>query len=87
MCSNRVDDVYAARSSQNGVYMRTILRVNTGLTRPAFSSCTIQCYIGGVLLIIASWVRYAGTAKTLSVGGAYTLVIISQVCIRHAFHR
>lgn len=41
--------------------------------------CFGKCYIGGILLIVSAWVRYAGTAKSLSVGGAYSLVITGQV--------
>ncbi|EPS98253.1 hypothetical protein FOMPIDRAFT_1031576 [Fomitopsis schrenkii] len=39
-----------------------------------------SCYIGGALLTIAAWIRYAGTARSLSVGGAYTLILIAQLC-------
>ena len=39
----------------------------------------MECYIGGALLTVAAWVRYAGTARSLSVGGAYTLILIAQV--------
>ncbi|KAI0726541.1 major facilitator superfamily domain-containing protein [Fomitopsis betulina] len=38
------------------------------------------CYIGGALLTTAAWIRYAGTASSLSVGGAYTLILIAQLC-------
>ncbi|KZT69101.1 MFS general substrate transporter [Daedalea quercina L-15889] len=37
------------------------------------------CFIGGLLLIVAAWVRYAGTTHPLSVSGAYSLVIIGQI--------
>ncbi|VDC06417.1 unnamed protein product [Peniophora sp. CBMAI 1063] len=34
--------------------------------------------IGTVLFLISVWIRFAGTARSLSPGGAYTLVIIGQ---------
>ena len=40
---------------------------------------TLQCDIATLLLLLSAWVRYAGTARTLSKGGAYTLIIIGQV--------
>ncbi|TDL20024.1 MFS general substrate transporter [Rickenella mellea] len=36
------------------------------------------CMIGTATLILASWVRYAGTARSLPVNGAYALLIIGQ---------
>lgn len=39
-----------------------------------------QCYIGGALLVASSWIRYAGSARGLTSGGAYSLMIIGQVC-------
>ncbi|KIY44389.1 MFS general substrate transporter [Fistulina hepatica ATCC 64428] len=38
----------------------------------------VTCYIGGACLLIGSWVRYAGTAKSLSPNSAYALLIIGQ---------
>jgi len=29
--------------------------------------------------LLSAWVRYAGTARSLSKGGAYTLILIGQV--------
>ena len=40
---------------------------------------TLQCDIATLLLLLSAWIRYAGTAQTLSKGGAYTLIIIGQV--------
>ncbi|KAH8828337.1 major facilitator superfamily domain-containing protein [Flagelloscypha sp. PMI_526] len=37
------------------------------------------CEIGTVTLLISGWVRYAGTASTLSGGRAYALLIIGQM--------
>ena len=39
----------------------------------------LQCDIGAVSLIISAWVRYAGTSRSLSSNGAYTLLIFGQV--------
>ncbi|KZT05289.1 MFS general substrate transporter, partial [Laetiporus sulphureus 93-53] len=37
------------------------------------------CYIGAVLLLLSAWIRYAGTASSLSVHGKYALLIIGQI--------
>lgn len=37
--------------------------------------------IGTVFLIASAWVRYAGTIRSLSSGGAYALLIIGQVSL------
>ncbi|CCM00979.1 uncharacterized protein FIBRA_03027 [Fibroporia radiculosa] len=37
------------------------------------------CYIGGALLVASSWVRYAGTAPSVSLNGAYALLLIGQI--------
>ena len=39
----------------------------------------LQCDVGAVCLIISAWVRYAGTSRSLSNNGAYTLLIFGQV--------
>ena len=38
-----------------------------------------QCYLGAAFLILSAWVRYAGTAHSLSENGAYALIITGQV--------
>lgn len=38
-----------------------------------------QCDIAAVLLLLSAWVRYAGTARSLSKGGAYTFIFMGQV--------
>lgn len=38
-----------------------------------------QCEIGAVFMILASWVRYAGTSKSLSSNGSYALILTGQV--------
>jgi hypothetical protein len=40
---------------------------------------SVQCDIAAFLLLISGWVRYAGTARSLSKGGAYAFIIIGQV--------
>jgi FLVCR family MFS transporter 7 len=40
---------------------------------------SLKCIIASVGLVIASWLRYAGTAKGLHPGGAYALLFIGQV--------
>lgn len=37
------------------------------------------CEIGAVALILGGWIRYAGTAKSLSPASAYALIFIGQV--------
>lgn len=36
------------------------------------------CDIAALLLLLSAWVRYAGTSRSLSKGGAYSLIIIGQ---------
>ena len=31
------------------------------------------------MMILSAWVRYAGTARSLSSGGAYALLMVGQV--------
>ncbi|KAF8197923.1 major facilitator superfamily domain-containing protein [Pholiota molesta] len=38
------------------------------------------CQIGAVALILSAWIRYAGTARSLSPNSAYALLIIGQFC-------
>ncbi|VDC06418.1 unnamed protein product [Peniophora sp. CBMAI 1063] len=35
-------------------------------------------YIGAGFMILSAWVRYAGTARSLSTGGSYALIILGQ---------
>jgi len=39
----------------------------------------LQCDIASVLLLLSAWVRFAGTARSLSKGGAYALIFFGQV--------
>ncbi|CAE6508631.1 unnamed protein product [Rhizoctonia solani] len=41
----------------------------------------ISCLIGTVLAFIAAWVRYAGTASSLSPDGKFSLLLLSQASI------
>ena len=41
----------------------------------------LQCDVGAVCLIVSAWVRYAGTAPSLSPNGAYALLIFGQVTL------
>lgn len=40
------------------------------------------CFYGAACLVLAAWVRFAGTATSLSPGGAYALLLVGQVCLR-----
>ncbi|KAF9649531.1 MFS general substrate transporter [Thelephora ganbajun] len=42
-------------------------------------SMRMACRLGSVCLILAAWIRYAGTAKSLSDNSAYALLIIGQL--------
>jgi hypothetical protein len=44
-----------------------------------FSHFAVQCDVATILLLLSGWVRYAGTAQSLSKSGAYALIIIGQV--------
>ena len=44
-----------------------------------------QCDIGAVCMLVAAWVRYAGTARSLSKRGSYALLIIGQVSLPSTF--
>jgi hypothetical protein len=39
----------------------------------------VQCDIATALVLLSAWIRYAGTSRSLSKGGAYSLIIIGQV--------
>lgn len=39
----------------------------------------VQCDVATALLLLSAWIRYAGTSRSLSKGGAYSLIIIGQV--------
>ncbi|KAI0320777.1 MFS general substrate transporter [Amylostereum chailletii] len=37
------------------------------------------CYIATILLLISAWVRYAGTARSLSKEGSYAVILVGQL--------
>jgi FLVCR family MFS transporter 7 len=39
----------------------------------------LQCDIATALVLLSAWIRYAGTSRSLSKGGAYSLIIFGQV--------
>ncbi|OCH88926.1 MFS general substrate transporter [Obba rivulosa] len=39
------------------------------------------CLMGSVLMVVSAWIRYAGTAKSLSTRSSYALIIIAQILI------
>lgn len=39
----------------------------------------VQCDVATALILLSAWIRYAGTSRSLSKGGAYSLIIIGQV--------
>lgn len=45
-----------------------------------FSANNPQCGIGAPVLLLAAWLRYAGTARSLPLNGSYALLIVGQVC-------
>ncbi|KAF8348222.1 major facilitator superfamily domain-containing protein [Amanita rubescens] len=58
------------------VYLPTALLVPILVSKYGI---TRNCYIGAVSLILSSWIRYAGTAPSLSGNRAYSLLIIGQI--------
>ncbi|KAI0920498.1 hypothetical protein AcV5_010215 [Taiwanofungus camphoratus] len=40
-----------------------------------------SCYVGALCFILSAWIRYAGTASSLSKGGAYALILIAQIVV------
>jgi len=37
-----------------------------------------SCDVATALVLLSAWIRYAGTSRSLSRGGAYSLIIIGQ---------
>ncbi|CCM01685.1 uncharacterized protein FIBRA_03749 [Fibroporia radiculosa] len=71
-----IDQVNWLGTCVNIVYLPVSAIVPSVYTRLGLRQ---TCYIGGVLLLASAWVRYAGTASSLSVRGAYALVLIGQL--------
>ncbi|KAF8972983.1 major facilitator superfamily domain-containing protein [Flammula alnicola] len=57
------------------VYLPTALLIPTITSRYGIRIC---CQIGAVTLVLAAWIRYAGTARSLSPNAAYVLLIVGQ---------
>jgi hypothetical protein len=58
------------------VYLPTAILVPMACSKWGIKRC---CHISVGALFISAWVRYAGTARSLSKGGSYTLLIIGQL--------
>ncbi|KDR75073.1 hypothetical protein GALMADRAFT_248949 [Galerina marginata CBS 339.88] len=57
------------------VYLPTALLIPLIISRYGIRRC---CDIGAVALILSAWIRYAGTARSLSPNGAYALLMFGQ---------
>jgi len=57
------------------VYLPGALLVPMIISRHGIRRC---CDLGAIALIISAWIRYAGTARSLSSGSAYALLFIGQ---------
>ncbi|EAU91725.1 hypothetical protein CC1G_04493 [Coprinopsis cinerea okayama7 len=58
------------------IYLPTALFIPVIVSRWGIRRC---CEIGGIALILASWIRYAGTVTSLPPKGAYALLFFGQV--------
>ncbi|KAG6850973.1 hypothetical protein H0H93_005842 [Arthromyces matolae] len=58
------------------VYFVTALVIPNVVSRYGLRRC---CDVGAVSLLLSAWLRYAGTAKTLSPSHSYALLIIGQL--------
>ncbi|KAF8629274.1 hypothetical protein AX17_005852 [Amanita inopinata Kibby_2008] len=70
-----LDDVNWLGNIVACVYLPISLLIPIMVSRYGISRC---CRIGAAALVLSSWIRYAGTAHTLSGGRAYALLIIGQ---------
>ncbi|KAF9567930.1 MFS general substrate transporter [Agrocybe pediades] len=57
------------------IYLPTALLIPTIISRYGIRRC---CDLGAMALILSAWIRYAGTARSLTPGGAYALLIVGQ---------
>ncbi|PPQ93805.1 hypothetical protein CVT25_013514 [Psilocybe cyanescens] len=57
------------------VYLPTALLIPLVISRYGIRRC---CEIGAVALILSAWIRYSGTARSLSPRGSYALLILGQ---------
>ncbi|KAF7298232.1 MFS general substrate transporter [Mycena chlorophos] len=53
-----------------------LLQIPEIIRRYGFRRC---CDIGAVCMVVSAWIRYAGTPRSLSPGGAYALLIVAQI--------
>jgi len=58
------------------VFLPTALFVPHLISKHGIRRC---CYIGSIALILSAWIRFSGTARSLSRNGAYTLLLIGQI--------
>ncbi|KAK2467889.1 hypothetical protein APHAL10511_000184 [Amanita phalloides] len=71
----KLDDVNWLGNILSCVFLPTSLLVPFLVSKYGIERC---CQIGAVAMILSSWIRYAGTAHTLSGSRAYALLIIGQ---------
>ncbi|KAH9484995.1 MFS-type transporter [Psilocybe cubensis] len=57
------------------VYLPTALLIPVIISRYGIRRC---CEIGAVALILSAWIRYSGTARSLSPRSSYSLLILGQ---------
>ncbi|KAF8894114.1 major facilitator superfamily domain-containing protein [Infundibulicybe gibba] len=58
------------------VYLPTAILIPTIVSKYGIRRC---CDIGAVALVFSAWIRYAGTSRSLSSGGAYALLFLGQL--------
>ncbi|KAF8902884.1 major facilitator superfamily domain-containing protein [Gymnopilus junonius] len=58
------------------VYLPTALLIPPVISRYGIHRC---CQIGAVMVVLSAWIRYAGTARSLSPKGAYALLMVGQL--------
>nr|GAT57653.1 MFS general substrate transporter [Mycena chlorophos] len=58
------------------IYLPCALLIPEIIRRYGFRRC---CDIGAVCMVVSAWIRYAGTPRSLSPGGAYALLIVAQI--------
>ncbi|KAG8905724.1 hypothetical protein FRC00_013077, partial [Tulasnella sp. 408] len=49
------------------------------LYRRRFVGATALCIFAAAILVVAAWLRYAGTAHSLDSNGAYALLLVAQL--------
>ncbi|THU99971.1 MFS general substrate transporter [Dendrothele bispora CBS 962.96] len=71
-----LDQISWLDNIQSALYLPVALLIPHLYARLGLRRC---CDIGAIFLIIASWVRYSGTADSLSINASYALVMLGQV--------